>query len=99
MSKINSLRFVNINYNDNKIRISDDIMYLNGENTLFSLINGGGKTVIVQMVTALFVQKKYRDMKDRPFFCLTEKKLLSFLQRTAAFCFIGLRCPDQILLR
>ena len=67
MSKINSLRFVNINYNDNKIRISDDIMYLNGENTLFSLINGGGKTVIVQMVTALFIQKKYRDMKDRPF--------------------------------
>ena len=32
-----------------------------------SLRNGGGKTVLVQMMTAPFVHKRYRDTKDRKF--------------------------------
>lgn len=67
MSKINAVRLVNINYNNNAIRISDECLYFQGESTLLSLRNGGGKSVLVQMMTAPFVHKRYRDAKDRPF--------------------------------
>ncbi len=67
MSKINAIRLINVNYNNNAIRISDECFHLNGESTLLSLRNGGGKSVLVQMVTALFVHKRYRDAKDRLF--------------------------------
>ena len=67
MSKINAVRLININYNHNAIRISDETMHFNGESTLISLQNGGGKSVLVQMITAPFVQKRYRNTKDRPF--------------------------------
>ena len=55
MSKINAVRFINLNYNNQSIRISDETFHLNGESTLLSLRNGGGKSVLVQMLTALFV--------------------------------------------
>lgn len=67
MSKINAIRFININYNSNMNRISDESLYLNGENTLIVMDNGVGKTVMVQLLTALFVGKKYRKVKNRPF--------------------------------
>ncbi len=67
MSKINAVRFINLNYNHNTMRVSDETMYFNGESTLIKLDNGGGKTVLVQMMTAPFVQKRYRNTKDRPF--------------------------------
>ena len=67
MSKINAVRLINVNYNNNAIRISDECFYFNGKSTLLSLRNGGGKSVLVQMMTAPFVHKRYRDAKDRPF--------------------------------
>ena len=67
MSKINAIRLININYNNNAIRISDECFHLSGKSTLMSLQNGGGKSVLVQMLTAPFVHKRYRDVKDRPF--------------------------------
>lgn len=67
MSKINAIRLINLNYNHNAIRISDEVFHLNGESTLFSLRNGGGKSVLVQMLTAPFVHKRYRDTRDRLF--------------------------------
>lgn len=67
MSKINAARLININYNNNAIRVSDETFHFNGESTLVSLRNGGGKSVLVQMLTAPFVHKRYRDAKDRPF--------------------------------
>ncbi len=67
MSKINAVRFINLNYNNNAIHVSDEIFHLNGDSTLLSLRNGGGKSVLVQMMTAPFVHKRYRDAKDRPF--------------------------------
>ena len=54
MSRINRIRIMNLNYNGNTIRIDDETFDLNGESTLLSLRNGGGKTVLVQMVTSLF---------------------------------------------
>lgn len=67
MSKINAMRLINLNYNHNAIHVSDEVFHFNGESTLLSLRNGGGKSVLVQMMTAPFVHKRYRDAKDRPF--------------------------------
>ncbi len=67
MSKIKAIRLINLNYNNNAIKVSDETFHLNGESTLLSLRNGGGKSVLVQMLTAPFVHKRYRDAKDRPF--------------------------------
>ncbi len=67
MSKINAVRLINVNYNNNANRVSDEILYFNGDSTLISLQNGGGKSVLVQMLTAPFVHSRYRNAKDRPF--------------------------------
>lgn len=67
MSRINSIRIVNLNYNNNAIHVDDELYELGTESTLFSLRNGGGKSVLVQMMSAPFVRKRYRDTKDRPF--------------------------------
>ncbi len=67
MATINSVRFININYNNNSMKINDETMHFNGESTLVSLKNGGGKSVLIQMMMSPFVHKKYRDAKDRPF--------------------------------
>lgn len=37
MSKINALRLINLNYNNDAIRISDETFYMNGQSTLLSL--------------------------------------------------------------
>ncbi|MBZ9607727.1 hypothetical protein G9F73_007845 [Clostridium estertheticum] len=67
MSKINALRIVNFSYNNNSMKIDDEIFELGGESTLLSLRNGGGKSVMVQLMMAPFVNKRYRDLKDRTF--------------------------------
>lgn len=67
MSKINKIRIMNLNYNRNTVRIDDETFHLNGESTLLSLRNGGGKTVLVQMVMSLFMDRSYRDLGDRKF--------------------------------
>lgn len=67
MSKISAIRLINLNYNNNAIRISDETFQMNGQSTLLSLRNGGGKSVLVQMIMAPFVHKRYRDAKERPF--------------------------------
>ena len=67
MSKINAIRLINLNYNNNAIRISDETFRLSGKSTLLSLRNGGGKSVLVQMITAPFVHRRYQNAKDRPF--------------------------------
>ena len=67
MSKIHAVRIINLNYNHNAIRIDDELWTLNGSHTLFSLRNGGGKSVLVQMLTAPFVHKQYLNTKERPF--------------------------------
>ncbi len=84
MSKINALRIINLNYNNNTIKIDDETFDFASESTLMSLRNGGGKTVLVQMMMSPFVSKRNRDLKDRKFksyfqtnptYILTEWKL------------------------
>lgn len=67
MSKINAVRFINLNYNNNAMKINDECMQFSGKSTLLSLRNGGGKTVFVQMMTAPFVHRGKQKTKDRPF--------------------------------
>lgn len=67
MSKINIFRVVNLNYNNNANRIEDETFHFGGDNTLLSLQNGGGKTVLVQMLIAPFVHRRYRNTTDRTF--------------------------------
>jgi len=67
MSKINKIRLVNLNYNNNTMKIDDESFYLDGENTMFNLRNGGGKSVLVQMIMAPFVNRRNRNLKDRTF--------------------------------
>lgn len=103
MSKINAVRLINVNYNNNAIRISDECFHFNGESTLISLRNGGGKSVLVQMMTAPFVHKRYRDAKDRPFESYFTTAKPSFilvewvLDQGAGYVLTGLmvrRCQD-----
>lgn len=49
------------------MHIDDEIFYLNGESTLLSLRNGGGKSVLVQTMIAPFVSKRFRNLHDRTF--------------------------------
>ena len=67
MRKINAVRFINLNYNNNAMKINDECMQFSGKSTLLSLRNGGGKTVLVQMMTAPFVHRGKQKTKDRPF--------------------------------
>lgn len=67
MSKISAVRFINFNYNNNAMKINDECMQFSGKSTLLSLRNGGGKTVLVQMMTAPFVHRGKQKTKDRPF--------------------------------
>lgn len=67
MSKINAIRLINLNYNRNTMHIDDEVFQFDGNDTLLSLRNGGGKSVIVQMLIAPFVHKFYRNTKERPF--------------------------------
>lgn len=67
MSKINNIRFINLNYNNNTMKIDDEILYLGGKDTLLNLRNGGGKSVLVQMTMAPFMGKRSRNIGDRFF--------------------------------
>ncbi len=96
MSKINAVRIINLNYNNNAICISDETFQLGGQSTLFSLRNGGGKSVLVQMMTAPFVHKQYRKTKDRPFesYFTTAKPTFILvewaLDQGAGYCLTGM---------
>ena len=96
MSKINAVRLVNINYNHNAIHISDETMHFKGQSTLISLQNGGGKSVLVQLLIAPFVQKRYRNTNDRPFASYFTTAKPSFimvewaLENNAGYCLTGM---------
>jgi hypothetical protein len=96
MSKINAVRIINLNYNNNSIRISDETFQLGGQSTLMSLRNGGGKSVLVQMMTAPFVHKQYRKTKDRPFESYFTSSKPTFimvewaLDHGAGYCLVGM---------
>lgn len=96
MSKINAIRLVNVNYNHNSIHISDETLHFSGRSTLISLQNGGGKSVLVQLLTAPFVQKRYRNLNERSFASYFTTSKPSFimvewvLEDDAGYCLTGM---------
>ena len=67
MSKISRIRILNLGYNHDTIKIDDETFDFGGESTLISLRNGGGKSVLVQMIMSQFVNKSFRNLGDRQF--------------------------------
>lgn len=65
MPKISKIRFVNFTYNENRHIYDQTLDFYNGEDTLLNLQNGGGKTVLVQMMMQPIIPKQ--KLKDRFF--------------------------------
>ena|GEM_PF-1525009 len=65
MPKIAKVRFVNFTYNENRHIYDQTLDFYNGEDTLLNLQNGGGKTVLVQMMMQPIIPKQ--KLKDRIF--------------------------------
>ena len=82
MPKINRIRFVNYRYNDgSRVWIDKTFRLHNGENTLFTLVNGGGKTVFIQGILQAINPntnlgdrqwKGFLDKPDQPCYILVE---------------------------
>ncbi len=65
MAKISKIRIINFTYNDNRHIYDQTFDFYNGEDTLLNLQNGGGKTVLVQMMLQPIIPKQ--KLKDRLF--------------------------------
>jgi len=65
MAKIGKIRFINFTYNDNRHIYDQTFDFYNGEDTLLNIQNGGGKTVLVQMMMQPIIPKQ--KLKDRNF--------------------------------
>ncbi|HEY9060655.1 MAG TPA: hypothetical protein VIO64_09170 [Pseudobacteroides sp.] len=65
MARISKIRFINFTYNDNRHIYDQTFDFFKGEDTLLNLQNGGGKTVLVQMMMQPIIPKQR--LKDRLF--------------------------------
>lgn len=67
MPKLSKTRIINLNYNDGKRTIYNELFdYGDGKNTLFSMENGIGKTVLIQFFMQPFIRNK-RELAGRRF--------------------------------
>jgi hypothetical protein len=67
MPKLSKTRIINLNYNDGKRTIYNQVFdYKSGSSTLFSMDNGVGKTVLIQFFIQPFIKSK-RDLSGRSF--------------------------------
>ncbi len=79
MAKISKIRFINLTYNDNRHIYNDSINFYNGENTLLNFQNGGGKTVLVQMMLQPILPKlKLNDRVFKDYFKNAESALIYY---------------------
>lgn len=67
MPKLSKTRIINLNYNDGKRTIYNELFdYGTGKDTLFSMENGIGKTVLIQFLMQPFLRNK-RELQGRRF--------------------------------
>lgn len=79
MPKINRIRIINFFYNNDNREIQDETYKLyDGENTLFNLSNGGGKSVLIQ----LLMQPVIPDLK------IQKRNMASYFKRSTMPAFI-----------
>lgn len=67
MPMLNKIRLTNLSYNYGHNTISDVTLDLQKTNTLLRMENGGGKSVIVQMLLAPYIHARQRNFPKRPF--------------------------------
>jgi energy-coupling factor transporter ATP-binding protein EcfA2 len=63
LARIGKIRIVNFTYNDNRHIYDQTLDFYNGEDVLLNLQNGGGKTVLVQMMMQPIIPNQ--KLKDR----------------------------------
>lgn len=73
MPHIKSIRLVNVQYNNETQMYDDFYMDFNGEDSVFSLRNGGGKTILFQMILQTVLPKAYLS-KEKPLALIFEGK-------------------------
>lgn len=64
MPRINRVRVNNINYNDGTQRYDDFVMNFNGKNSLYDLVNGGGKSILLMMLMQTVLPNQELDKKQ-----------------------------------
>jgi chromosome segregation ATPase len=67
MPKLSKIRLTHISYNQDHNRINNEILDLRSQSTLIKLANGGGKSVLTQMLLAPYITPRKRNFKDRKF--------------------------------
>lgn len=67
MPLLNKVRFVHLEYNYGRNVISDKILEIDGISTLLKMENGGGKSVMTQMLLAPYIPTRLRNFPKRPF--------------------------------
>ena len=98
MPKISKARIVNFSYNDGKRLIADELFLFDnlkgdeGHNVLINLKNGGGKSVLVQLLMQPILPKAK----------VANRRIESFFTRPGDHCFILLewlkdRSPEKLL--
>lgn len=67
MPLLNKIRFVHLEYNYGRNVIPDQILDIDGISTLLKMENGGGKSVMTQMLLAPYIPTRLRNFPKRPF--------------------------------
>lgn len=67
MPKLNAIRFTHLEYNNSRSVVTDQILNIEGTSTLLKMENGGGKSVMTQMLLAPYVSGKRRNFPKRRF--------------------------------
>ena len=68
MSRLYAIRFINLNYGINGVYAAKNLtLKHDNKNSIVKLDNGKGKSVLIQLLTALHTKKQRRNKKDRPF--------------------------------
>lgn len=92
MPQISKIRIVNFQYNDGKRLIADELYAFSSlkrndaQNVLINLANGGGKSVLVQLMLQPIIPKAK----------VAERRIESFFTRASDHCFVLLEwCKDN----
>lgn len=67
MPKLNRIRLGNIVYNNHKNIIGDETINLHEESSLLRMENGGGKSVMTQLLLAPYISGRLRNFPNRKF--------------------------------